>query len=209
MIAMLGQCAVVLYSLRLAGAQDLFLAAQPKASLKNASCIPDFSCAASNDASMCCSGKRYEVLEAHVTCKWGSQGVCDECKKIVGVLSKKLLGGIDCKQIAGEKICEDLGVTGELLLPLCGRVADKVCDRVQASIGQEIDALDVTVCEKSLKMCSGDADSKHYCGCLQAGDCVNPFTAAEQCCSGGFNFVHPFELCGMKHHNLPAPAKCT
>eukprot|EP00927_Polykrikos_kofoidii_P047196 TRINITY_DN412_c0_g1_i5.p1 TRINITY_DN412_c0_g1~~TRINITY_DN412_c0_g1_i5.p1 ORF type:complete len:231 (+),score=25.74 TRINITY_DN412_c0_g1_i5:64-693(+) len=209
---MVRRSGLLLCFLGLAGAQDLFLATSPKLASANASCIPDWSCAAPHDASQCCSGKHYKVTEAVVECEWGNQGMCDGCKHIVDVVANELKVGVTCDLLNDKKsdtICADIGLSNALLLPLCKVVLEKTCGLVQSLLDKGLGELDVAVCEKGLRMCSGGKGSQHFCGCLEAGECANPFYGKEQCCSGDYKILYPFEHCDKKHHNLPAPAKCT
>ena len=136
--------------------------------------------------------------------------MCDGCKQLVDVVAKQIKDGLTCDIITGKSdtICADIGLSNAVLLPVCKIVLEKTCGLVQNLIDKGLGDLDVAVCEKGLQMCSGGAGSEHFCGCLEAGECANPLSAKEQCCSGEYKWLHPFEHCDKKHHNLPAPAKC-
>merc|ERR1711924_102890 len=70
------------------------------------------------------------------------------------------------------------------------------------------------ICVDDLRLCSSEQNvmgiysSAHFCGCLEPGQCVDPFSAASDCCSGNSRMNGFMEHCDKDHHNHASPWRC-
>lgn len=215
------QCLSALIMLASAHAQDLFLAPlpaqqlqrpSPNATAVNAPCIADYMCA--GDASHCCSGRSYFTAEA-VACSVGGKTPCAICDVVVQQIILRVTKGAACAgiDIDAAAICAAVNIAdGDLLWPLCEGIVAIGCPIIANMIGKgTTKAITTAVCNTALGVCPGTSGKAAFCGCLAAGDCVDPLSASGDCCSGKWRFNGLGEHChkSSKHlHTLPSPAQC-
>jgi len=176
-------------------------------------CIPDYMCAAGHSAN-CCSKKSYFTAEA-LQCEIGGKGPCEMCQKAVTYVAGKLESGATCAalDLDAAAVCAVFNLEdGDLLMPACEFIVVTACSKLVPMIAKKVatPALVTGICNDAIKFCPATSGTKgaHFCGCLEKGQCVDPFTAGSVCCSGKSQMLYPLEHCDKSHHNTPAPAKC-
>mmetsp|Transcript_68162 Transcript_68162/g.171727 ORF Transcript_68162/g.171727 Transcript_68162/m.171727 type:complete len:232 (-) Transcript_68162:140-835(-) len=162
-------------------------------------CVPDKSCAPEN-VNLCCSGKRYYSADAPLSCGIGSKTECDVCEDLVNLLLSQ--DTCDATTAVAEAGCSDTGLP---ISGLCSAIATKGCELLQGQA--KSDNLVNELCTTEFGLCDSDL-SGYFCGCLPAGQCVDPDGAGSDCCSGQWSFNGLGEPCGKDWNNNPSPARC-
>lgn len=135
------------------------------------------------------------------------------CTTVVNTLVGKLAGKASCAAIDVDAAATCAAVNiedGDLLWPLCEAIVVGACPMIIGYIVKHETAnFPEIVCQNGFHLCPGGSNAWTFCGCLPAGQCVDPITApGSTCCSGKWRLNGLLEHCGKDYHNLAAPAQC-